>query len=334
MTSPEYDIGAPRGADERHRPCEECDPGHFDDIECRARGIEAQAAYLAQVKDELVQARERFDGARAAYNASREAATPIVSDLRQQLAQVIDQLKCLIDDDAEIRLLNCAFRTVQQEIDRCGDQSGCYFTDECDFDTDARGCRPDDIESTISEFETRVAAATAAFDDLIEEPTNLTARVAAVQAEVAAIVAGMAGDPRTTDFKRLYAQALVAKQHLADVWRGFPHTNAYVDCLCRILTCMYRGHSAIALLKGRAAVRDCHREAAQERCDRLREQTVDEVMAEYVRLRANPACCPDPDEDTDDRDRPCRSDPESRHRDRQRERDRDRYGPSATTQDR
>ncbi|MFI0793724.1 hypothetical protein ACH4OY_13690 [Micromonospora rubida] len=328
MSSPEYDPDVRCESDDHPQPCPDCDPRLFDDLRCRAMGVQAQAAYQEQVRPELEHARERFDAARAAYSLARDAAVPIVGEVREGLDHAIEALKCHIDDEHEIKLLKRAFRHVAHKLDRCGDLTGCYFTDDCDFEADVRGCHPDDIESKIVAVEKHVQAATTAFEDLITEPADLALRVAAVQAEVDAIVAAIGGDFRTTDFKRLYAAALVARRHLKAVWRGFANTNDYVDCLCRILTCMFRGHAAIGQLKGRAAVKNCHRAAAQARCDKLRQHTVDEVMAEYLRLRADPQRHPDPDEDPDDGGQAPR-DPQTRQRDRQRERDRDRYGPSA-----
>lgn len=327
MTSSEYEAGTGYEIPARGRSCGECDPGLLDELRCRARGVQAEADYHAQKLDELTQARTRYDAARAAYGAARDTAAPTVAQLREQLAQVIEQLKCLVDDAREIWLLDNAYANIQVKLTACGDTSGCYFQDDCDFDAPLRNCRPDDIPARIADIERRVQAAKAAFTDLVAEPTALPARVAAVEAEIQDIKTRMGGDPRTTDFKRLYAAALVAGRHLAAVWRGFPHTNAYVDCLCRTLTCQVRGHSAIAKLLGRAAVRACHAEAKAARCEHLRQHTVDEVMAEYIRLRSRPQQPGVQDDPAPGREGDRDADDNDRHRVRQRERDADRYGP-------
>jgi hypothetical protein len=321
MTSAPYETGASRDRpEEHHRPSPDCDPGLLDDVRCRAKGIEAEAAYNAQHMEELTQARAQYDTARSAYSTARNAAAHTVQDLRQQLAQIIDQLKCLVDDAWEIRLLDRAYALVAEKLDACGGDDGCYFRDDCDFDDDVRDCHPKDVPAKIADIERRTEIATRAFVDLIAEPTNLPTRVADVQAEVKAIVAKMAAEQSTVDFKVLYAAALVARRHLAAVWRGFEHVNEYVDCLCRALTCRFKGHAAISVLKGRAAVHECHRLAGEARCEHLRKQTVDEVMAEYVRIRSTPHDESE-EEPHDDRD-----DDDHHHRERERERDRDRYG--------
>jgi hypothetical protein len=261
-----------------------CDPGLLDELTCRAERIAAEAAYNASIMEELTQARTRYNGARAAYSGARDPAEVQVRDLGQQLRQVIDQLKCLVNDDRTIARLDRAFREVERRLADCGDQSGCYFQDDCDFDAAVRDCRPEDVAGRIADIDRRVKAAKAAFDDLIAEPTKLPERVTALQAEIAAIVASMADDSRSVDFKRLYAAALVARRHRYEVWRGFENTNTYVDCLCRTLTCQVRGHAAISTLKGVEAEEKCKEREHDAACDRLRTQTVDEVMAEYLRI--------------------------------------------------
>ncbi|MBN1174998.1 MAG: hypothetical protein JXA67_22760, partial [Micromonosporaceae bacterium] len=141
----------------------------------------------------------------------------------------------------------------------------------------------------IAELQRRTQAAKAVFDDLIKEPTNLPKRMTSLQQEIATIETDKAGDPQKTDFKRLYAAALVAGWHLDQIWRGFGNTNDYVSCLCRALKRQLRGHATIAVLLGRQAEHQCHRDAAAAHCVHLREQTVDEVMAQYVRLLAETA---------------------------------------------
>jgi hypothetical protein len=322
MASPEQGPEASyKGPDEDKRPCPDCDPGLLDELKCRAMGIQAQAEYNALKMEELTKARTQFDAARSAYSAARTAATPTVQDLRQQLGQVIDQLKCLVDDSYEIELLDRAFAKVKERLYDCDPKSGCYFEDDCDFDEDVRDPKPEDIAGKIADIDRRTQAAKAAFDDLILEPTNLPKRVSDLQAEVNEIVTQMAADPRTVDFKQLYAAALVAQLHLVDIWRGFEHVNAYVDCLCQTLTCQLKGHTAISVLKYREAVDKCHRESAEARCQQLREHTTDEVMAEYIRIRSShdDRHGEEPDEDREDEGR-------NRYRERERERDRDRYG--------
>lgn len=310
-----------------------CDPRVLDELRCEAKGIEAQAAYNAKTKDELDQARTKYDGARAAYSQARSAAAHAVHDLEKQIGSVIEQLKCLVNDDHQTWLLGRAFHRVEERLEQCGHYSGCYFEDDCDFGEEVLECPPDDIAAAIADIERRVSAAKNAFADLIAEPTNLPTRVTDLRKEVDDIVKKMAEDPRTVDFKQLYAAALVAQWHGLTIWHGFEHANAYVDCLCKTLSCQFQGHTAISKLTRRQAVHACHDEASKARCDHLRTQTADEVMAEYIRLaHRHPESeaegnGPGADDRTDDASRGRQAE-EEREADRARNRDPDRarYG--------
>jgi hypothetical protein len=275
-------MNSPANGTDKHVP--DCNPTLLDDLKCKAQGVAAQAAYNAAHMDALTQARAAYDAARSAYGKARTTAAPTVAEVRHQLTAIIDQLKCLINDRREVDYLDRAWDTVIERLRACGENNGCYFTDDCDFDDDVKDCPPEDVPGRITEIKRRTEAAEKAFADLIQEPAALATRVAALKTEVAAIAAAMAGDAKTTDFKQLYARALVARRKLSAVWRGFEHTNAYVDCLCCALTCQLKGHTAIAVLTGIAAVHACHQASVEEGCKRLRENTVDEVMAEYIRI--------------------------------------------------
>ena len=67
------------------------------------------------------------------------------------------------------------------------------------------------------------------------------------------------------------------------IWRGFADVNAYIDCLCQALTCMLRGHTAIADLKRRLAEEQCKKDARDADCKHKRENTADEVIAAYLK---------------------------------------------------
>jgi hypothetical protein len=283
-------------------------------------GIQAQADYNKAHQDALTQARTQYDGARSAYGSARSAAKPDVDDLGKQLNQVIDQLRCLVDNDDKIRLLDRAFSIVEGRLRACDPKQGCTFDDDCDFDDVVQDCRPEDIGSVMADIERRTAAAAAVFADLIAEPVNLAKRVADLKTETAAIVSKMASDSRTVDFEMLYAAALVARDHQENIWRGFEHVNAYVECLCRTLTCQIKGYAAVSDLVRQQAVHECHQDRKAAACQQLEDQTADEVYAEYIRLKSEPRRDEGESgrrDDRDDRDR-------DRDPDRDRDRDRDR----------
>lgn len=267
-------------------PCAGCDPGLLDDLKCQAKGIKAQATYNEAHETRLTTARTDYDGARSAYGAAWSDARPEVVDLGKQLLQITDQLKCLVDDSVKIRLLDRAFWRVERRLRDCFPNTGCTFDDDCDFDDKVSECEADDIAAVIADIERRIGVAETAFAELITEPTTLAKRVADLKTEVAAIVTKMSSDPRTVNFKDLYAAALVAQDHLDTVWNGFSDVNEYMDCLCRALTCQIKGYSAVSRLKRKEAEHQCHDDQKKTACEHLRDHTADEVIAEYLRLKA------------------------------------------------
>ena len=78
------------------------------------------------------------------------------------------------------------------------------------------------------------------------------------------------------------------------IWYGFRHTQDYIDCLCRALTCWTKANDAISVLTGYQAVMDCREQAREKCCDDLRTKTVDEVLLDYERI-----CCSDRRKDDD-----------------------------------
>ena len=128
--------------------------------------------------------------------------------------------------------------------------------------------------------------------------------MAAAKAEVDAINTGLAGDPATVDLKRLYVAALVAQLHLSSawIWNGFDDTQAYLDCLCRALTCWTKASDAVSALTGCKAVKDCRKAARQQCCEDLRTKTVEEVLLEYEGLCGSGRCEDEDEEHGDDDD--------------------------------
>ena len=129
----------------------------------------------------------------------------------------------------------------------------------------------------------------------------LPARVKAVQGEIEALA--KATNDGSWEPTKLYAALLVARRHLHNVWRGFANVNEYMECLCRALTCMIKGHAAIGELTRQAAVNKCHRDCWKAGCKYLGENTVAEVLAEYLRVCAeDDECEPNRDREGKDRD--------------------------------
>ncbi|HEY5786429.1 MAG TPA: hypothetical protein VIT65_16805 [Microlunatus sp.] len=267
-----------------------CDPDSLDAIKCRAKGLQARADYNKAHLEALGKARDQYDAARAAYTAARTAATPLVNDTKTEIDKLIEnRLGCLISPDEETRerivtKIKRAFAEVQARIQECGSKTGCYLRDDCDFDVS--GCQPKDAPARLADITRRTARAEAAFTDLIAIPAAMSTAVTKLQGELTTIQKGIGEVTDKTPLDvliQLYAAALVAQQHATDIWRGFENVNEFVDCVCHALTCMLRGHTAIAILTGILAVKTCQRESREADCARLRDKTADEVYAAYLR---------------------------------------------------
>ncbi|SHN83770.1 hypothetical protein SAMN05660350_03489, partial [Geodermatophilus obscurus] len=254
----------------------------LDDLKCQAQGVQAQADYNKAQGPALDEAQAAYDQARAAYSAARATAEPLVKQARDKLEECVDRVTCRIDE-ADRDCLARAYDRIADRLRRCGDNQGCCWEGDCDYDDDVRRCDPDEVAGLIADISRRTQEAAACFADLIKEPAPaLPDRVSARRAEVDGIVAAI--DAGVTDPIELYARILVARRRLKGVYRGFRTVNDYMDCLAATLTCMVRGHAAIAELTRKAAIHACHRAAWQQACDRLATDTVAEVLAEYIRL--------------------------------------------------
>jgi hypothetical protein len=288
-----------------HTPPEhpDCDPDLIDHLKCQAEGIAAQAKYNEETRPALEQGSEDYAKTRTDYRVARAAAAVEVQDLRHQVKQLVERIRCQIQQDRVIECLDRAFRHICRRLDKC-DDGGCCSTGPCDFD---KTC-PDDYDelvSRIAEYQARLDRDKECFTTLTGEPAKLTARVAAVKAEIDEINAGLAGDQATVDLKRLYVATLVAQLHLSTswIWNGFDDTQAFVDCLCRALTCWTKASDAISALTGCKAIMDCQKADRQKRCEDLRTKTTEEVLLEYERLCSSGRCKhQDPNDSCDDKD--------------------------------
>lgn len=269
------------------------DPGLLDDLRCRAEGIQAQATYNASKAEELETARKDFDTACGAYVTARAAAEPLVKQARSRLEELADRITCQLDA-ADTERLDRAYRRVVDRLRRCGDTAGCCHDGDCDYDDEVRDCEPEDVAATIADIAQRTADAQACFAELVREPSEaLPGRVADVQKEVEDLATGMTDGSWSQE--KQYAAVLVGRRHLRAVWRGFTNTPDYTDCLGGALTCMIKGHSAIAELTRKQTVHECHQRAWRSACDRLKSDTLTEVLTEYERICGDDADRPDDD---------------------------------------
>jgi len=283
---------APETAISANRPSYET--GDVDDLACNTKGLRRQAEVAEQNQARLEAFSTQFQTARGDYTQARDAARTAVDQAREQLETIRCQLNPHVDDRLNGRLEQ-ALRAVVREIDACpGGRLGCCVEDTT-FEDDAGGSygsaqRPSEgtdeisrLAGLIARYQRDTAKAADCFDALIEEQTELPQRATTIKADLDALEAEVIADAQHVQVVRHWARVLVAQHRLDTVWQGFPSVRAYVDCLCTAFVVALRGWEAIARVEGQKATLECYDEARNDRCSRLKSDTVGEVLSEYER---------------------------------------------------
>src|SRR6266581_811603 len=189
------------GAEHRSDPPEDggstsCDPRTLDDVKCDAKGLQEQSAYLQQFAAPSIARRDKIDKVRQLYIDARAAAAPPVKDIRSQAQHVKSRLECLIPDEdgSRKKCLQDALRDVLAELARCGLGTGCCIKEEdCDVSVpcagEGDGSYADmggDLRKRFAEIEAQTVRAEACFDQLVDEPKQIPARVQELAARVTA----------------------------------------------------------------------------------------------------------------------------------------------------
>ncbi|MEW9553385.1 hypothetical protein [Nonomuraea sp. NPDC050783] len=268
------------------RPCAECGLEELDDLNCRTQGVIRQAELTQAAAETLQQFRQKYDGARSSYVKARGEAAPVVQELTKKAANLINKIRCLLEEH-EIRRLDQAWKRVAQDLADCPGLTGCCVHDPCDFDLEVEGVPLKVLVEREADVKRRTDTAAECFKEVAEEPTALPLRVTGLQTRIAAIESDLGGETKTKEeLHRLYVRAVVAAYELreAQIWRGFANVHAFMDCLCKGLTCSLRGHRALAVLGGAIAAQKCRQEAHKAYCKRLRENPVDDVLTHYAKL--------------------------------------------------
>ncbi len=263
-------------------PRDDCDPD-VNDLECVAAGDKAKAEYSATFATDLKTAKGTYETTRTAYRTARHDVWLTVEDLRHQIRHLVERIACQIEQPRIRRYLDDAFAEVLEELKCCPTPDPCC-TDDCEFDLDDIGdLSSTELQERITRYQKRADEAKASFTTLTGEPQNLRQRVDDRKADVARITAALAGDPATLDLKQTYADALVTKWKIGRVWNGFGQVQDFVDCLCGALTCWTRGCEAVYVLTGTKAFVDCRDDAKSTYCTKLRDETVQQILARYDR---------------------------------------------------
>jgi hypothetical protein len=186
-----------------------CDPRTLDDVKCDAKGLQEQSAYLQQFAAPSNARRDKFDKVRQLYIDARAAAAPPVKDIRSQAQHVKSRLECLIPDEDGCRkkCLQDALKDVLAELAKCGLGTGCCIKEEdCDVSVpcaeEGDGSYADmggDLRKRFAEIEAQTVRAEACFDQLVDEPKQIPARVQELAARVTALAAEVGGDVTKVD---------------------------------------------------------------------------------------------------------------------------------------
>lgn len=278
-----------------------CKPHLVHCQKCTTEAIAKQAEYNAQTQPDINTAHGTYNDTRKDYRTRRSDVTLQVQDMRHQIKHLVERIRCLIQQEQVVECLDRAWCEIAKKLDRCAATAPDLA---CDFDVsgDGWGCDPDADEVTyldddgyaelvakITRYQDQVDKGKARFAGLAGEPAALVQRVADAKAEVDAINAGLTADPATTDLKRVYAQALVARRHIRLIWNGFEQGADFTESLGGALNCWSTGTRAVSVLTGRRAFEDCMRQERTKQCTELQTNTVEEILAWYEKY------CPPPD---------------------------------------
>lgn len=287
--------------------CADCDTTLIDTLKCEAAGVAKEAEANAKYQDAVTDAQKQFNEIRNKYRGKRTEVALDVHDMHHQTKRAIDRIKCLIKQHRVIECLDEAWDDVKDALKCCPKDGGCCVVDgDCDFPIpETPDCEDNweaDLKKLIAEYTDHADAAHQCFTTLSGEPDALAQRVLDRKAELDDLLAKLGSDAAGTDLKGLYASALVLKYRLSVIWNGFADTKAFIDCLCRALTCWTKGSKAAAVLVGKLAVKQCQDAAKAERCTNIRVHTVDEILAVYEKKCCHDPCPPatDDGEDSDD----------------------------------
>lgn len=275
-----------------------CEPG-VDDLTCVAAGDKAKAAYHETFAADLAKAKTDYETTRKAYRIEQHDAAPIVQGLENEIRHLVERIKCQIEQKRVWKCLDDAFCEVRDELKCCPSPDLCC-EEPCEFPLeDIETKTVAELAVLIEEYQKRTNAAKTCFNDLLGEPAALKDRVQKAKDEVGSLTTELGGDAATLDLKRLYARALVVQWKIKKIWGAFGHVQKFVDCLCQALTCWTKGCQAVYHLSGAKAIAECKEKAKQDRCDKLRNETVEQVLAAYDRLCAEPECEDKPSDDAD-----------------------------------
>jgi hypothetical protein len=194
------------------------------------------------------------------------------------------------------------WRDLRQEIDEASAPPGC----------NRPPCAPDpDIgdDETLAALAGRVAtmrydaqALDDYFGDLFAEQTAGTERATTAKTDADALADEVKNAAPDADLIPFLVRALVLRWRLRPerLWRGFT-VQSFLDCLDGTMDCMRDEWSAITVLSGAVAERECLAESRREKAAKLQATAGDELLRRY-QAEQTAAAIEDEDDVQDRRD--------------------------------
>jgi hypothetical protein len=162
--------------------CNACDTESIE-IHCQSEGDKARAKYAEEHKD--APSPKSYEQARLAYGQSRYKVKPILDDLKDKLADSMQEIRCRIDDRDTVDCLERSWRSVYKRLRKCRVRGCCV--EETSFEVDLDEIGVEHLKARLAKFAYVTSNADECFTRLAMESGLLEARVAAVAEKINSI---------------------------------------------------------------------------------------------------------------------------------------------------
>lgn len=258
----------------------------LDEIEtlsCKAEKIRRQAEVTEASQESLSERLTQFQGALDAYTTARRSAETDVEAAREQLDPLTKQLRCKLSTEESDHITH-AWEQVQAVIDRCPAQLGAVSIPDHDrttADEEHEDATQSWLLGRIREIEYRRDELDEHFQALVDEQTELPQRATLIRQYVDQLATDASAETAVRDRAALYARALIARWRIRSIWRGFGSIQAYMESVEKTYRSLLKAYDTIVRLEGAVAELQCRGERAEQRCNALRSEPLNEVMRRY-----------------------------------------------------
>ncbi|KRE60018.1 hypothetical protein ASG92_22300 [Arthrobacter sp. Soil736] len=263
-----------------------CDSSTIDTHLCKSEGLAREADFASKQKTDIDSTIQSYTKVRKEYPNLRKELLPQVNEITEQLERVQERIRCAMPKNTTAKRLDEAFEAILRTVEKCAGSLPTCVVEPCDFDLDVRGLELVGARRKLAEYEGKMATYRKCMLELLEEPTNLSARLAASVAAVKTLAEALAADPDADKLKQLYVEARVAERDVKLIWSGYNSASEYVDRLCLTLDCWLAAVDMATILTGRLGVLECRERSAAKRCKEMADNIVGETVMRYERDRA------------------------------------------------